>query len=48
MTFGAGVIWIYFLLPILGTIAMIGLQVSILKRLRHVEEILKKAGQNNA
>ncbi|MGB7417691.1 MAG: hypothetical protein WA918_00775 [Erythrobacter sp.] len=48
MTFGAGVMWIYFLLPILGTIAMIALQVSILKRLRQMEEILKKAGQDNA
>lgn len=45
MTFGAGVMWIYFLLPIVG---MIALQVSILKRLRRVEEILKKAGQDNA
>jgi hypothetical protein len=48
MTFGAGIIWIFFLLPILGTLAMIALQVSILKRLRQVEEILKKAGQDNA
>jgi hypothetical protein len=48
MTFGAGVMWILFLLPIVGTLAMIALQVSILKRLRRVEEILKKAGQDNA
>ena len=48
MTFGAGVMWIYFLLPILGALAMIALQVAILKRLRQMEEIWKKAGQNNA
>ena len=48
MTFGAGVMWVYFLLPIVGTLAMIALQVSILMRLRRLEEILKKAENSNA
>ena len=48
MTFGAGVMWVYFLLPIVGTLAMIAFQVLILKRFRRVEEILKKAGHDNA
>jgi fumarate reductase subunit D len=48
MTFGAGVMWAYVLLPIIGTLVMIALQVTILKRLRRVEAILENARQNNA
>ena len=44
MTFGAGVMWVYFLLPIVGTLAMIALQAAILKRLRRIERSLERAG----
>ncbi|MBX9881640.1 MAG: hypothetical protein K2X73_06660 [Sphingomonas sp.] len=45
MTFGAGVIWVGFLLPIVGTLAMILLQVALLRR---IEAVLNEKRQKNA
>ena len=48
MTFGAGVIWVGFLLPIVGTLAMILLQVALLRRIGRIEAVLNEKRQKNA
>jgi hypothetical protein len=46
MTFGAGVIWVYLLLPIVGALAMFTFQALILRHLARIEALVNQASKD--
>ncbi len=48
MTFGAGIMWVYLLLPIVGAFVMLALQWAILKRLKKLEDRMDYKGVTDA